>query len=184
MRWRTKNTLGRFALCESIEIDDAIDSVFAHWNRYEEFPRFMESVCRTKRINQERVLWDVDIAGHQIVWEARIVEFTPLKLVRWVSSWGSTHAGEVRFDEVADGRTALTVEISYQPQGVLERLGARLGFADLHVRRDLERFRAFVESHPREGESRPRERGCRPGRRHGDGRSDVDVTRARANMLS
>lgn len=31
MRWKTKNPLGRFTLSESIEIDEGVESVFAHW---------------------------------------------------------------------------------------------------------------------------------------------------------
>jgi len=147
MRWKTRNSRGLFTLSESTEIDADVEFVFAYWNRYESFPRFMQSVRRTKRIDRECVLWDIDIAGHQIVWESRIVECTPYKIVRWESSWGRKNAGAVRFETLADGRTALTVAIEYQPLGMLETLGARFGMADLHVRRDLERFRNFAESH-------------------------------------
>jgi uncharacterized membrane protein len=146
MRWKTKNPLGRFTLRESIEIDEDVASVFVRWNRYEDFPRFTDSVRRTKRIDEECVLWDIDIMGHQVVWEARIVESVPEKLVRWESSWGASNWGEVRFEAVSGGRTHLTVSIGFQPQRVLEHLGARFGLVDLYVRRDIERFREFVES--------------------------------------
>jgi uncharacterized membrane protein len=114
MLWKTKDPLGCFTLRESIEIDEEVETVFAHWNRFEDFPLFMESVRRTKRIGEQRVLWDTDIAGRQVVWEARIVESVPEKLVRWESSWGAPNSGEVRFDALP------------------------------HVRRDLERFAHFV----------------------------------------
>lgn len=151
MRWKTKNPLGRFMLRESTEIDADVESVFAHWNRFEDFPRFMKSVRRTKRIDEQRVLWDVDIAGHQIVWEGRIVELVPEKLLRWESSWGAPNSGEVRFEDLADDRTRLTVSIEYLPRRALEQVGARFGLADHHVRRDLECFRQFVE-HARLGD--------------------------------
>jgi uncharacterized membrane protein len=145
MRWKTRNPMGRFTLSESIEIDASVESVFADWNRIEDFPRFMESVRRTKRIDERRVLWDVDIAGHQVVWEARIIECVPEKLVRWESSWGAPNSGEVRFEDLAADRTRLTASIEFLPQRGLEHLGARLALVDLHVRRDLERFRRFAE---------------------------------------
>ncbi len=145
MLWKTKDPLGCFTLRESIEIDEEVETVFGHWNRFEDFPRFMESVRRTKCIGENRVLWDVDIAGRQIVWEARIVESVPEKLVRWESSWGAPNSGEARFDALSDGRTRLTVSIEFRPHRVLEHLGARFGLPDLHVRRDLERFAHFVE---------------------------------------
>lgn len=145
MRWKTKNPLGRLTLCESIEIDEDVETVFAHWNRFEAFPRFMDSVRRAKRIDAQHVLWDVEIAGQQVVWEARIVEFVPDKLLRWESSWGAANSGEVRFEPLAGGRTRLTVDIAFRPRRALERLGARSGLVDLHVRRELERFRYLVE---------------------------------------
>lgn len=145
MRWKTKNPRGRFTLREAIEIDDDVESVFAQWNHIEEFPRFMDSVRRTKRIDGQRVLWDVDIAGRQIVWEARIVELVPAKLVGWESSWGAPNEGEVLFEELTSGRVRLTVSIEFRPQGALEHLGARIGLVDQYVSRDLRRFRHHVE---------------------------------------
>jgi len=149
MRWKRLNARGCFTLSESIEIDADVARVFATWNRYETFPSFMESVRRTRRIDAQRVLWDVDVVGHQVVWEAHIVELVPEELVRWESSWGAPNAGEVRFESPADGVTALTVDIEYHPQGWRESLGARIGLVDLHVRRDLARFREFLEDDPR-----------------------------------
>lgn len=148
MRWNKTDRSGRFTLNESIEIDEGVACVFAHWDRVEDFPLFMDSVRRTKRIDAERVLWDVDISGHQVVWEARIVERIPEKLIRWESSWGASHAGEARFEALVDERTRLTIAIEFRPQGRLERLGARIGLTDLQLRRDLERFRHYVERLP------------------------------------
>ncbi len=149
MHWNRKNSHDRYELSESVEIyaDDGI--VFEKWTQYEHFPRFMASVRRTKQIDDERVMWDVDLEGHQMVWEARITETTPNKSIRWESSWGNSVSGEVRFERVDGPRTRLTVNIEYEPNTPLELLGARLGLADDHVRRDLERFRLFVESETR-----------------------------------
>jgi uncharacterized membrane protein len=145
-----KKPLTRFTVRESIQIEDDIASVFAKWNRVEAFPRFMESVRHTKRIDGQRVLWDIDIAGRQIVWEARIVELIPEKLVRWESSWGAPNQGEVHFEDLADHRTRLAVSIEFCPQRAVEHLGARIGLVDQCVRRDLQRFRNHVEQAPRE----------------------------------
>lgn len=129
----------------SIEIDAPVDEVFAQWSRCENFPHLMDSVRRVKRIDERRSLWDVDIAGRQFVWEARIVEQVPGKLVRWQSSWGASNAGQVGFEALPDDRTRLRVEIEFVPRSLLERLGARLGLADVHLRFDLTRFGQFVE---------------------------------------
>jgi len=159
MRWKKKDPSGRFTLNESTEIDEGIACVFGHWDRVEDFPLFMDSVRRTKRIDAQRVLWDVDIGGHQVVFEARILERIPEKRIRWESSWGATNAGEARFEARSDGCTRLTVAIAFRPRGLLESLGARIGLADLHVRRDLERFRRYVERLPLDELARSRRTG-------------------------
>lgn len=155
IRWRWKrtngtNAAGSFSLSETLEVAAPPALVFEYWVRYEEFPAFMESVRRTKCIDERRVLWDIDVMGRQIVWEARITRIVPNRVVRWESTWGASHAGEVRFEALAEGRTRLTAEIDYRPRGLLQQLGARVALLDLHVRRDLERFRSFVEQRARD----------------------------------
>ena len=110
----------------------------------------LQSVRRTKRIDEGRVLWDVDILGHQVVWESTVEEIVPRQLIRWRSTWGARNTGEVRFDPLPGARTRLTVQIAYRPKGLLERLGAHLRLVDLHLRRDLARFKAIVERLPAE----------------------------------
>jgi len=145
LRRRTAKRARGFTLVESVEIDAPVEDVFARWEAYETLPRVMESVRRTKCIDEHRVLWDVDIGGHQLVWAARIVERSPGKSIRWESTWGVRNCGEVRFEAPSEGRTRLTVEVAYRPRGLVEHLGARFGLADIHVRADLQRFRRFVE---------------------------------------
>jgi len=143
----------RFYTERSVEIDAAIGLVFARWSQYEDFPQFMASVRHAKRIDERKILWDVDILGRQIVWEARIIEHDPQKRIRWTSCWGSLNRGEVRFESLPGDRTCVTVEIEYQPRGLLEQLGARSGLIDLHVDRELARFRRIVEKHSAEAAS-------------------------------
>lgn len=131
----------RLSLQAAIEIDAPVDRVSELWCDYEALPRRLESVRRTLRVDAQRVLWDVDVAGRQLVWEARIVESLPDKLVRWESCWGVGNCGEVRFEALPDERTRLVVEIDYAPRGLLERVGGRCGLVALAVRRDLEAFR-------------------------------------------
>jgi len=145
--WKTDQA-GRCSRLEaSIDVAAPVAEVFARWSRVEDFPRLMESVRRTKRIDARCVLWDVDILGRQVVWEARILESVPGKRIRWTSRSGAYNAGEVSFEALDEGRTRMDVVIEYRPRGLIERLGASLGLVDLHVRRDLELFRRFVERH-------------------------------------
>jgi uncharacterized membrane protein len=137
----------------SIEIAAPIGMVFSHWTRYEDFPRRLDGVRRVRRIDDERILWDADIAGRRVMWEARILESEPGKLIRWESAWGAPHVGEVRFEALPGNTTRMHVAIACWPQGFLERLGARLGLIDSQIDRDLERFRVFVERLATDAES-------------------------------
>jgi uncharacterized membrane protein len=152
---------GRHEIREEVEIEAPLAEVFECWNRYEELAGRTEAVRRASRIGGGRVLWDVDVLGRQLVWEARVVAWEPPKLVRWESTWGVVHSGEARFEPRDGGGTRLQIHISYRPRGLLERLGARLGVVDTQVRRDLNLFRRSVE---RGGGHRSR-RGTGPARR-------------------
>lgn len=129
----------------SIEIDAGVARVFGLWSDFERLPRLMEGVRRAKRIGERCVLWDADVSGRQVVWEAEIVEQVPEKRIRWRSTWGAPNAGEVSFDELPGGRTRLQVSLRYRPRGVLEHVGAALGMLRARIARDLAQFRRAAE---------------------------------------
>lgn len=148
MRGQSATQRHSFRLIESVEIDAPVDRVFALWTRYEELPGRTGSVRRVKCIDPSQILWDVDVGGRQLVWEAGVVECVPQKLVRWKTRWGASHRGELRFESLPDDRTRLEVEIEYRPRGLIEHLGAWLGLVDHQVHRELCRFRYSVERSP------------------------------------
>jgi uncharacterized membrane protein len=133
----------------SIEIDARVNEVFAQWTRFESLPRLMDGVRHAKRIDERHILWDADVSGHQVVWEAEILEVVPCKRIRWRSRWGAVNSGEVGFEELGDRRTLLTVDLSYRPRGLIEQLGAHLRLVGPRIVRDLAQFRRCVESRAR-----------------------------------
>jgi uncharacterized membrane protein len=143
--FKTRDSRGLFRVDDWIEIAAPVEQVFGQWSQYETFPYVVESVRRIKRVDDQHILWDVDIAGRQVVWVARVVEYDPEKRIRWRSDEGASHSGEVRFEALPGDRTRLSVEMAFRPRGVLETLGARLGLVDAQVGRDLACFRRFVE---------------------------------------
>ena len=141
----------------SIDIDVEVATVFDRWSRFESLPQWMDGVRRTKQIGDRRVLWDADVAGRQLVWEAEILECVPGKRIRWESRWGAPNAGEVTFEALSDRRTRLTVDLRFRPRDWLERIGARLDLVGSRIRRDLDQFRRCIES-PRSDAARARTR--------------------------
>lgn len=51
----------------------------------------------------------------------------------------------VDFKELGDTRTRVRVELTWQPHGIVEKVGAVLGIDDRQVRADLARFKDFIE---------------------------------------
>jgi uncharacterized membrane protein len=127
-----------------VELAAEPEEVFDLWLKFERLPEILEGVRRVKRVGDRRVLWDVDIAGRQLVWEAEITDVQPGKRIAWESRWGTPNRGELHFERTAPGRTRIDVDIVYEPRGLLERMGAQLGLVRRSVEGDLLRFARFV----------------------------------------
>jgi hypothetical protein len=52
----------------------------------------------------------------------------------------------VRFRSVAPERTQVTLELTFEPEGLVEQAGDLLGFVQRQVRDDLEHFKHYIES--------------------------------------
>jgi uncharacterized membrane protein len=59
---------------------------------------------------------------------------------------GAINSGSVTFQPVTTATTRMLVEISYEPQGLLEDLGAVLGIVERKLERELAKFKAFLEA--------------------------------------
>jgi len=59
---------------------------------------------------------------------------------------GSGPAGAVTFYPINERATRIALQMKWEPEGAVERLGAVFGVDARHVRHDLERFRDLVEA--------------------------------------
>ena len=118
---------------------------YAHWCDLEALPDILRAVRRVQPIGPDHSLWEVDVGGHHMVWEAKTHLREPGKRVAWHSLRGTRSRGEVRFEPIPGGGTRICVALDYRPRGWVERLGAWLGLLDAQVRADLGDFRAFLE---------------------------------------
>ncbi|HUG05070.1 MAG TPA: cyclase, partial [Candidatus Limnocylindria bacterium] len=64
----------------------------------------------------------------------------------WRSVTGTPNAGSVRFQPEGQGKTKVSLELTYEPQDAAEKVGDALGFLERQVSADLERFKEFIES--------------------------------------
>jgi uncharacterized membrane protein len=82
--------------------------------------------------------------------DAEITEQHPEERVAWKSTDGTTHAGVVTFHKLSDDTTRVTVQLDWQPQGIVEKAGAAIGVDDRRVSGDLDRFKSYIESRQKE----------------------------------
>ena len=132
-----------------IVVEAPLQQVYNQWTQFEEFPEFMENVEQVDQVDDRHLHWKAKIGGQEVEWDAEIEEQVPDDKITWRSTAGAMNAGLVRFDQVDAGRTQVHLEMSYEPEGVLQSLGDALGVVDRQVEGDLKRFKEFIEERGR-----------------------------------
>ena len=138
---------------QSIDVEVPVRTAYDQWTQFEEFPRFMEGVEEVRQLDDTHTHWRTKIAGKEKEFDAEITEQTPDQRIAWTSEAGAEHAGVVTFHRIDDGTTRVMLQLDYQPDGVAEKVGDKLGLVQRRVKGDLERFKQLIESRGPGGES-------------------------------
>jgi uncharacterized membrane protein len=131
---------------ESIEVNVPVSTAYNQWTQFEEFPQFMEGVESVKQTDDTHLYWVAEIGGKRREWQAEIVEQKSDRKIAWRALDGNGPNGVVEFEPFGEDTTLVTVEIAYEPEGLTEQLGAKIGIDSRQVRGDLERFTELIES--------------------------------------
>ena len=131
---------------KSIEVEAPVRSVYNQWTQFEEFPRFMEGVERVQQQGDKHLHWEAKIGGKKQEWDAAISEQVPDKRVAWTSTSGDDNSGVVTFHLLDDAKTRVTLQLTYDPDGIVETVGDKVGFMSRRVEGELERFKKFIEA--------------------------------------
>ena len=135
---------------QSIEVNVPIRQAYNQWTQFEEFPRFMEGIERVEQRDDRQLHWVANFGGETHEWDAEVTEQEPEERIAWRNVDGKDNAGVATFHKIDDDTTRLAVQMDFVPEGLKEKLGDVLGFADRRVRGDLERFKEFIESRGQE----------------------------------
>ena len=135
---------------KSVVVDVPLSTVYDQWTQFEEFPRFMTGVEQVTQLGDDRLEWVAEIAGVRRQWIAKILEQVPDRKVAWAAVEGATNAGEVTFEAIGPEQTEVHLVLEYEPEGLAENVGDRLGIVAGQAEGDLERFKGFIESEGRE----------------------------------
>jgi uncharacterized membrane protein len=132
---------------KSIDVDVPIRQVYDQWTQFESFPQFMNGVERITQLDERRTHWVTKIGGVEREFDAEITEQHPDERVAWTSIDGETkHAGVVTFHKISDTTTRVMVQLDWEPQGLVEKVGAVVGVDDRQISADVKRFKEFIEN--------------------------------------
>jgi uncharacterized membrane protein len=130
----------------SINLNVPVGTAYNQWTQFEDFPQFMKGVKEVHQLDDRHLHWKAKIAGKEKEWEAEITELTPNQRIAWRSHTGAIVGGVVSFQQLPGTRSKVLLQLSYDPEGLVEQLGDALGMVSSSVRRDLRRFKTFIES--------------------------------------
>jgi uncharacterized membrane protein len=132
---------------KSIDVDVPIRQAYDQWTQFESFPKFMNGVERITQLDDRHTHWVTKIGGVEREFDAEITEQHPEERVAWRSTDGEAqHAGVVTFHKITDTTTRVMVQLDWEPQGVVEKVGAAVGVDDRQISADVKRFKEFIES--------------------------------------
>jgi uncharacterized membrane protein len=130
---------------EAIEVEVPVSTAYNQWTQFEEFPKFMENVESVQQIDDKRQKWVGSIGGNTAEWMVEIVQQEPDQVIAWRAMDEKGVSGEVRFEPLGPDRTRIEVKMTWEPDGLLETLGAKVGADEVGVKRDLENFKKVIE---------------------------------------
>jgi carbon monoxide dehydrogenase subunit G len=129
----------------SIEVQVPVRTAYDQWTQFEDFPHFMGGVKEVQQKGDQRLHWVAEIAGVRREWDAAVLEQVPDQKIAWAATSGATNAGAVRFEPAGAGSTLVFLTLEYEPEGLVEQVGDKLGIVERQVDADLKRFKELVE---------------------------------------
>ncbi|WP_309058449.1 SRPBCC family protein [Streptomyces sp.] len=131
---------------ESIEVDVPVRTAYNQWTQFESFPEFMAGVERVEQRTDTLTHWVTKVGGVEREFDAEITEQIPDERVAWTTVNGEAkQAGVVTFHRLRDTTTKVMLQMDFDPQGVAESAGDKLGFVKRQAAGDLKRFKEFIE---------------------------------------
>ncbi|MET9800307.1 SRPBCC family protein [Streptomyces sp. NPDC006368] len=131
---------------ESIKVAVPVRTAYNQWTQFETFPQFMEGVERIEQRTDTLTHWVTNVDGAKREFDAEITEQIPDERVAWTTVGGEARqAGVVTFHRIDDATTKVMLQMEFEPEGVAETVGDKLGFVKRQVAGDLKRFKHFME---------------------------------------
>lgn len=130
---------------KSVDVNVPLRTAYNQWTQFEEFPHFMEGVREVRQLDDKHIHWHAEIGGRDEEWDAEITEQRPDQRIAWRSISGVPNAGVVTFHPIDATRTRVMLQMGYEPEGAVEKMGDAMGVVERRVEGDLERFKDYIE---------------------------------------
>lgn len=138
-------------ILETVDVNVDVSTAYNQWTQFESFPEFLSFVESIRQLDDETLEWKVSVNGAEREFIAKITEQHPDERVAWASVAGeANHAGVVTFHKLSDTSCRVTVQLDWEPTGAAETVGAAVGIDDHAVKKDLTKFKEFIEARGRE----------------------------------
>ena len=128
-----------------------VDKAYEAWTKFDQYPKFMHRVLSVKQKGEDKITWNEKIWFSKRQWEGRITERRENDRIVWKTTSGMSHKGIVSFHKIDDHLTRVMVEMEFEPNGMIEKMGSGLRFVKRAVQSDLARFKAYVEMQDAKG---------------------------------
>ena len=131
---------------KSIQVDVPVSTAYNQWTQFESFPQFMDGVDRIDQISPTMTHWVTSIGGVHRRFDAEITEQSPDERIAWTSVDGPKQAGVVTFHRLGENTSKVMLQMDFEPEGLVETAGDKLGVVGRRIEGDLKRFKSFIES--------------------------------------
>jgi uncharacterized membrane protein len=131
---------------ETIEVNVPVSTAYNQWTQFTDFPKFMDGVKSVEQLDETHLRWVAEVGGQSRDWQAEIVEQVPDQRIAWHATDDEGPNGLVTFESLGEEKTMITVEMSYEPDGLKEQLGSKIGLDSRQVKEDLGRYKELVET--------------------------------------
>jgi len=132
---------------ETVDLGVPVTDAYRGWQQFESFGDFLGYVDSVTKVDETHHHWTVTIGGATREFDTEIAEDIEDKRIAWTTVGGDVdHGGVVTFHRLSDDRSRVAVQIDWEPEGLLENLGAGLNVPDHAVSSALNDFKKHVES--------------------------------------
>ncbi|MFJ4716557.1 SRPBCC family protein [Streptomyces sp. NPDC088785] len=138
------------SLLETVDLEAPVAVAWELWSDVSRWPAFLSHVRIVERLDERRFAWQLELPGADKNFVAELTEVIPEDRIAWRTVEGVEHAGVVTFHRLGETSSRVTLQIEYDPQGFVERIGALTNLDSTLANYDLGEFQKLAETVARE----------------------------------